>query len=315
MSNIKPGSHKLRIFFSILIIGLVAFYITRVFSFNITEVVTLLRKISPASIIISTILALGHFYLRAISWSYLISAFGIKTNIYTRIRYWFFGEITRYIPGKVWSFASRGYFLKEAGASREKVIIITALDIFLLFSITTLLSLPSIIQNIHLFIFNKNNLLFTAGVFIVISLLAFFFLKKFKNKFLEIIGNLKKSKPSTKKLAISIVLLLFSWVFFGALIIYLISIFQPVNPSFKLFSDAIFSWLIGFAGSISPTGLGIREGAIIFLFTPYTTPVVAGLVALSSRLVLVVTEVVNILFLVVLKRLFNTFDQDGRSFK
>jgi hypothetical protein len=67
------------------------------------------------------------------------------------------------------------------------------------------------------------------------------------------------------------------------------------------------SWLIGFLSLITPGGLGVREAALYFMLAPVTATGMAVVLAVWSRIVMLLSESlsVGIVFLVTRKSLRN----------
>lgn len=257
-----------------------SFFISRIIIDNYEQVVLSLYKISPLNVLISAFFYLLYFYMRALSWIFLIKS--LKSD-FTKLRgfeIWFLTESARYIPGNIWSFASRTYLTALKNIPKIKVLFSVGVEIALVILVTLFLSLPVLLS----FIFDNST--FFLIFLIVILVLILFKLKKRASTLFQ--------KIFSKMFLLAICSQVLAWIFFGVGTISLISS-QGVDY-LMVFSSSIFAWLLGYLSFITPMGLGIREASMIVLLGKFISVGEATTVALVSRFLLIILEIVNLFF-------------------
>lgn len=217
-----------------------------------------------------------------------------KTN---SLDIWFFSEATRYIPGNIWSFASRVYLSRNKRLSQKTSFLVVPLEIVIVIIATTLLSSYAIIKNLEKLPANLTIFVLTILVFALV--LGLFLLQKnikaiFTKLFVQELGR--------GAIAIALVLQIVSWSFYSAGTIVLITNFSMVALPL-LFSATLLAWLIGYLSIVTPMGLGVRESAFILLVGSQIGTVQALLAAVLARIVLIVAELANLAFWTSIKKI------------
>ncbi len=257
-----------------------AFFIIKLVVDNYEQVVISFFNISPINIFLSGLFYLLYFYMRALSWIFLIKSLDRSFSKVKGFEIWFLTEAIRYIPGNIWSFASRSYLTIGESIPKIKVLLSVGVEIALLIIVSLFLSLPVLL-----------NFLFENSIFLLIFLvlLLLLVLYKFKKK-----ASILFQKIFSKMFLLSIVTQFLAWIFFGFGTISLISSQGVDYP--MVFSSSILAWLLGYLSFITPMGLGIREASMILLLGKYISLGEATTVALVSRFILIIVEVVNLCF-------------------
>lgn len=299
-----------------IILLVVGVFILRIVLNYSDQIKTSLPLISWQSILFSSIFYLGYFYLRALSWHYILNSLNRRLNFKDSLSSYFLGESTRYIPGNIWSFVSRTYLAGQKGIPKSILLISLAAEVFLVIFITAILSIPALAASSNLVTINPTKLILLLIVFLVI-LTSYFFFKNKIEFFIKELKEFKMTPSSIKALIPAIIFQLLAWFSFGLGTYNLILNFGVGNPTFFI-SIPIFAWLIGYLSFISPMGLGIREGALILLLNTKFDLGQATVIAILSRLVLVLIEVLNVgfwlytrekrRFYILLKNLLNRWD-------
>ena len=155
--------------------------------------------------------------------------------------------------------------------------------------------------------FNK----FFAFSFLGIAILILFFI--FSPLFNFLIYKLskysKKITISQFKMRIWQVLSLFSifilwWFFYGLGLIFIVKALSlNINPIYLIGINTA-SWLLGYLSFLTPSGLGVREVAMVFFLKSKISVALAGSVSIISRLVFVIAELFAFLLVFILN-IFN----------
>ncbi len=246
------------------------------------------------SLIPAVLFFLGYFYLRALSWHTLMKSLGEDVSPKENFAVWFLSEFTRYIPGNVWSFGSRIVLAGDQGVAKKVTAAALSLEIILLIVTTAVLSVPALtmatkLQNWNLLIIIPA---FSAGV-----LAVFLVGKKTLEKRIKALSQITLQKPL---LGIAALYQSVAWICFGLGTFSLLSA-RMADP-LVIVSAVILSWLVGYLSLITPMGLGVREGALIFLVGPLLGVGAAAWLAVFSRLIIILVELINVLLWMVFKQ-------------
>lgn len=288
---------KIKAITAILIITITTFFLVKASLHNYQQIQDNISQISFVKLILSSVLFLSYLYLRALSWRFMALSLGASVSKKDSFSIWFFSEATRYIPGNIWSFISRAYLARQKLFSWNASVLISPIEIIMVLLATLLLSTYALINILEKF--TVSYLINSILVAIFIFYFGYFILKKRFNKLLNILFT---QSFNVKYLLISLSIQILSWILYGLGTTVLISNFY--EKSFILiFSSSVLSWLIGYLSIITPMGLGVRESAFVYLTGQYIGVSHAIFIAILHRLVLIITELVNLIMLMILRRL------------
>ena len=283
---------KLRSYLSRAVLLASVFFIFKIFFNYFGETSSALSSIPFNLILLSALFYLVYFYLRALSWHFIIKSLKGKLKIGESFSVWFLGEATRYIPGNIWSFASRVYLGNKKGVPKTLIFVSLSIEAFLLVTSTFILSIPGIRFSTQAIPVNAKSLLILFIFILAGAFLAFFI----RNKIMKTLKTLQKIPLQTfisPPFLQAFFLHLLSWVFFGVGTYVLMTNLVSSHQIFFI-SLIILSWLLGYLSFITPMGLGVREGVQIALLSPFIGVGSATLIALLSRLIMTVVDVGNV---------------------
>ncbi len=209
---------------------------------------------------------------------------------------WSVSEIKRYIPGNVWSFFGRAILFEQAGVHKNYVgkgLIIEA-ELFVIGSVmVSLLSLPFLLPSQLM----RYSLWFALPVMALI--LAYCNAKSitvpFSGKIKKIITLLLPQFSFTEMLLLAIISTT-ALFFFGLGNYFVISSIVSLDPQllFSLIGIFVLAFVAGYLSIITPAGLGVREGIMIFALIKIISAGAAALSAIFSRIILILSEVIFI---------------------
>jgi glycosyltransferase 2 family protein len=257
-------------------------------------------------------LALGFlgFLLQELSygliWRKVLMRLGARLDFRAALRIYLASEFVRYIPGNVWHVLTRILWVSKYGVSRPiafasmTVELITKLAAGVLIFALSLLFWSDVgaIQTL----LHGTPIVIGLGVALAIGLLVGLH-PRVLNGVMSFGLRLLKRDPVVLTLRYSDILLitlywLVSWAIAGTAFYLLLLSLLPAVPIGALpicIGIYAIAWDVGFVSFITPSGLGFREGAIIGLFAlsiPFVPGTIAGILALFSRLVSTVAELV-----------------------
>lgn len=236
-------------------------------SFSLEDIWSLLLSIGLISI---------GFFLLPMPTLVLLRSVGKEIRFVGSMRIFFFSEVGKYLPGKVWVAVGRVLLYSKIGVRRETAIFILALELVLM--VVTALIFPGRII-VH-YISLRPGLL----AILMCCVLIFFLLVARKRHITA--SKIREYIPifSIPVIIVCISFTLF-WVVLGFAFQHLILFFTHINigpfPAIQIFSG---SWAAGFLAFFMPVGLGVREAFMTELLVPLIGNENAMLIAIMSRI-------------------------------
>lgn len=272
----------LRFIFFIITIGFIALFLIR----NINSVRDLMTSgiFSSFDILEISILLITALIFGGLSWHMILLSLGIKSKWYLIWQNYYESSLMRYVPGLIWSYLGKSFFVHTQGASKNisltAVIVEFLLQVFTGIVIITLLIPLEFIFDDKLITYLINGL----GVIIGVTLLAV----------PVIINGSKKKSPNfqieTKYFFIANLLLYLGWIILGV-------VFKKISSMLLCSLGGPFSiWAYTFAhisGLLAiPTinGIGVREFVLMKCISTYCSEINILLVSLISRTILLFCE-------------------------
>lgn len=281
-----------------------SFFIYKYFLKNYSELSQYKIELNYRDISVSILFIVIVFLLKPFIWKRILYFLGTQLSYRESIEICSFSNLTRYVPGKIWSFLSRIYLTRNKHINKEIVVTSHGVQIIIellvgIFVFLICLPFGLSLRQIEKFLW--------ILIFIPFFLLFLFppFLQRIIN-FGSKILHFKKASINLKFFNLSELLLLnfISWSFFG--IAYFFAIRSLFHISSSLLPVVIgvyaISSVIAFLSFLTPAGLGVREGILSFLLSSYMPTSIAILVSLLARVCMVSTELVRAGVIVIMKR-------------
>jgi uncharacterized membrane protein YbhN (UPF0104 family) len=237
-------------------------------------------------------------------WRAVLARLGSHLGLRTCLRIYLASEFVRYIPGNVWHVLTRILWVGKYGVSRPVAFASMAIELItklaagiLVFSISLLFwqDFGKVGSLLH------GSLLDILGIASIIALFIGLH-PRILNGVLNWALRRMKREPIQLTLRYNDILFITlawcaSWIVAGTAFYILLLALWPAAPLVAwpiCIGIYAIAWDIGFVSFITPSGLGIREAAIVALFAlalPLPTGL-ASIIALLSRLVSTLAEVV-----------------------
>lgn len=255
-------------------------------------------QIPPFSDIHWPLFLLGTFFLllfylvRSLVWFLLIKNQTKNLSSLDAIYFLSLGELRRYIPGSILAFISRGVYFKPYGLTSKEIPHLLIQESIIFAASAAFLSIPAFL------FFKKNvpeNIENTILPLLILGLLIggiymYFRMRKLGKNQLFSFANIQ--------IVISAFLTAcLGWIFFGYGNFFIANSLIPLDyyRALYLISFFIFAWLVGFLSFLTPMGLGVREGTIVFFLTRLFSVGVASAIALWLRLATIISELIFLL--------------------
>lgn len=267
-------------------------FIFRVISPNVSLVWKDILSVNVPLLITGVILFQFFYFLRAYSWQQMLKEKGYNLKFIESAFYWELSEIKRFTPGNIWSFLARTFSFEKKGVLKKDVLYLIGVEIQLVIVSSLIVSLISIPFLLNLLKnFQYSNLVLGLSILLVFGLSTLFIVGNKIKKF-SIFPNF--SIQTNFNLLFYYVLSMFifgiSSYLLGTSFIYL-----NLSNILTFSSIFVFALIVGYLSLITPMGLGVREGVVLFSLAPSIGLAFAGVVSITTRIFLILSEILFLL--------------------
>jgi uncharacterized membrane protein YbhN (UPF0104 family) len=240
-------------------------------------------SIQPELLILSLLAIVIIFFLDAYGWHLILRTLGVEIPVSRSITIWLTSSLSRYIPGVVWSYASRVSLAKNEGIGAALSGLSLYLETFLLMASSLAVGLPPLLMAAGLPINPISALLLLIGFGLLLHPSVISRLKLLPGKAGKLFSGLQ---PPALRLMLALYLyyILF-WVLFGAAFLcFVLSLYPlPYENWIPVGASIAMGFFAGFIFVIFPGGIGVRESALYLLLSPLLPTTVNVLVVVGSR--------------------------------
>ena len=270
----------------LIIIGLIFYYISIFFAENFYEVQQLDIHFNYVSLLLSFLFVGLHIFNNSLIWQFITKKNNCHVSLEKGIVFWLYAELGKFVPGKIFLLASKIYLYNKEGKSKIGV----TLSFFLEITCTMLASA-------FIFVFS---LLFVSidmveNFYFYICLLIMLFFVIINPTILEFISNycLRILKRDEIKLEITYKNILYITGFYTAnFFVQGIGLFFLINSIYEMsFSNIIFvtaaisvAGMLGVLSLFAPSGIGVREGVLIFALKHIIPNSISVIISLVARI-------------------------------
>ena len=268
------------------IVIVVLTYISSVISSNWDELSDSMTQANRGWLALHASAVLSYFALLPVMWGRVLRAIGISAPPRLIITSGYLPSLGKYVPGKIWSAASRAVLLNKYGeVPRTQAITATLLHY--------LFELGGAAPFLLVYAWLVPSPLISMGTIAPIVLPAIF-LAAFPGASLRLVSAIfsrfgRAIKPSIIRVPFTpgvYSLFVLQWAIYASSGIALCQAFSYFDGLTAIGIGCAFvaSWLIGFISLLTPGGIGVREGAMIVLLTPLVGSSTAALVSVLARI-------------------------------
>jgi len=261
---------------------------------------------------LSTLIFAFSYFIQIWAWYLITLKLGIALSPSETLKSWFYSQLGKYLPGKIWLLVGRFYFYESKGKSKKNISVALYLEMVTMIAAAGLIFLAALFvyREIWLFSFWR-----PSYWLMLLSLLGLLFLHP---RFLQNISNwiLRRFKKEPLSLSISyldILWILFicvvSWIVGGVGFYLFVDSFYPVTSQHILFLTAALaaSSMLGLVAIFAPSGLGVREGALVYLLSFVMATPIAVIISILTRIWMTLIEIglIGVIYL------FRKFQRQG----
>ena len=247
-------------------------------------------------LLLSTLIFALSYFIQVWAWYLITLRLEVAVSPSETLESWFYSQLGKYLPGKIWLLLSRFYFYESKGKSKKNI------SVALYFEIVTMIAAAGLIFLAALFVYREIWLFYfwrQSGWLVVLFLLGLLSLHpRFLQKILNwILGQFKKEPFS---LSISypdvlwiLLVCILSWIVGGIGFYLFIDSVYPVASQYILFLTGALaaSSMLGLIAIFAPSGLGVREGALVYLLSFVMATPVAVIVSILTRIWMTLIEI------------------------
>jgi len=228
-------------------------------------------------------------------WRWLLGRLGGLLGLAQAWRIWWLSNIIRYIPGNVWQYLGMVYLCQEAGIGRVQTL--TSVVLHQAVSVGAGLAVAGVYFLLTWDVALGARLLpFLAILPVALFLLQPRVFGRAINALLVRLGRppIQFALTSRDLLALFVTHVI-SWLLYGVGFYLFARAAYPVGLSELPRLGAAFAaaYVIGFLSLLTPSGLGVREGVLIYLLSLSLPLPVATVLAVASRLWLIAGELAS----------------------
>ena len=267
---------------------------------------------APMWILSSLVVGLASLVGIATVWGMALKVVGIPVPVRTALRWFFVGELGKYVPGGVWAVVGRAEVSVRGGAGRTQAYSAVALSLLLTYlagAIVALALLPSQGQAL-------SGQLWPLWLVLFVAMGAVAVHPRVMRMGFALSGRLFRRSipfepPPWRTSLQMVILLLPCWIGIG-LSVWMIAtgLGAEVNLLEIIFAG-VLAWVVGFLVVPAPSGLGVREGVFVLAVSSLSSGMAAA-VAILARVVFVVADLVGAILAVIIDRSPAEQGGDGR---
>jgi uncharacterized membrane protein YbhN (UPF0104 family) len=247
-------------------------------------------------LLLSTLLFAFSYFIQIWAWYLITLKLKIALSPSETLKTWFYSQLGKYLPGKIWLLLGRFYYYESRGKSKESI------SVSLYFETVTVMIAGGIIFLAALVSFQETRAFYSGKQLwwlVPVFILAFAsvhpqVLQKTIN---WVLIHFRREPISLSISYLDILWILFvcivSWVIGGIGFYLFVDSIYPVSPQYILFLTGALaiSSTLGLIAIFAPSGLGVREGALVYLLSFIMTTPVAVVISVLTRIWMTLIEI------------------------
>lgn len=250
----------------------------------------------PWPLMVSTLIFALSYFIQLWAWHLITVKLGIGLPFAETSEAWFTSQLGKYIPGKVWLFLGRLYLYQSRGKPKKLI------TVALYFETITILTAALFLSSVPLVAIEGTRppqVEPVMGWLVGLSVLSLIllhprWLEKILNRALVRLGR----EPFTYSLLyrdvlVIVLVCLLAWLVGGAGFYLFVDAVYPVAPKYFFFLTGAlaFSSILGLIALVAPSGLGVREGALVYCLSFIMPPPVGVIISILTRVWMTLIEI------------------------
>lgn len=259
-----------------------------------SEVRQTLRNADPAPLIASVPIGLASFVLIGLGWQRCLQVLGAPTQTGPALRWYYVGQLGKYIPGGIWPIVGRGELARRGGVPAKIGYSAAMLSLAVTYIAAAAVTFVTLVGG---GLGDSDPRWLWLALLVPAGLAALH--PAVLGRLVGMVERLTKRSLDLPlpRLGVSIGLVVWhipAWLGIG-LATWLVALgFDPNTPDLvNIMFASTLSWLVGFLVVAAPGGIGVREGVFLATATSLSTSGVVVAVTVVSRLLFVLVDLVS----------------------
>ncbi len=247
-------------------------------------------------LILSTLMFVFSYFIQVWAWYLITLKLNIAVSFRETLESWFYSQLGKYLPGKVWLLLGRFYFYESKGKSKK------AISVALYLETVTIIVAAGLMFLAALIFFKEVRLFYTGEQHLWPVLLFILGCVSLHPRVLQKILNGTLALFKREPISVSISYLNILWILSVCIISWIVGGFgfylfvdsvYSVTPQYILFLTGALaiSSTLGLLAIFAPSGLGVREGALVYLLSFMMATPVAVIISVLTRIWMTLIEI------------------------
>ena len=295
LTDEKPRTRYLRIL-QWVIVGAIFVFLGKMVWDNWNQVKGAAFTFEILPLVLSTLIFAFSYFIQIWAWYLITLKLKIGISPSETMKSWFYSQLGKYLPGKVWVLLGRYYFYESKGKSRGRITIALYLEV-----VTILLAAGFLTVIGTVSLKEANPFRSSMEIWWMFPLLLLVFLSiypKFLQKILNWILLLFRKEPvilsiSYRDISWILLVCILSWTIGGiGFWIFVDSIFAIPSQHILFLTGALaLSSTLGLIALFAPSGLGVREGVLVYLLSYLMPGGIAVIISVLTRIWMTLIEI------------------------
>jgi uncharacterized membrane protein YbhN (UPF0104 family) len=250
----------------------------------------------PLPFILSTLIFACSYFIQVWAWFLITFKLGIAISPSETVERWFYSQMGKYLPGKVWLLLGRLYFYESKGKSRKTITLALYLETATSVMAAGLLFLVALILLDEGVPFYSGEQIFYLIPFFLLAFLSLH--PRLLQKIFNWILLQFKREPISLSLSYRDILWILcvsilAWLVGGiGFYLFIHSVFPvSIHQILFLIGALALSSILGLVALFAPSGLGVREGALVYLLSFVMPGAVAVILSVLTRIWMTLIEI------------------------
>jgi len=250
-----------------------------------------MSRLSPAAVLLAGAFVLVATVFTMLAWRELLADLGSPLPVAPAARIFFLSQLGKYLPGSLWPVVAQ----VELGRDHQVPARRSATAAVLIFAVT--LATALVIAALTLPFSTPGALRRYGWAFAAVPLLVVLLHPRVLTPLLARAFRLARREPPEESLTLRGIaraagFAVAAWVGYGMQVMVLVRDLGGTGPAASVGAVGAFAlaWAVGFLVVVIPAGAGVREAALVVALSPALPAAGALLVALASRLLLIMAD-------------------------
>jgi len=252
--------------------------------------------LQPFPLVLSSLIFAFSYFIQIWAWYLITLKLKIALSPSETLKTWFYSQLGKYLPGKIWLLLGRIYYYQSRGKSKKSV------SVALYFEMVTVIIAGGIIFLAALVLFRETRSFYSGKQ--LLWLVPFFIVAfasahpRVLQKIMNSVLILFRREPISLSVSYGdilwiVIVCIVAWVIGGIGFYLFVDSIYPVAPQYILFLTGALaiSSTLGLIVIFAPSGLGVREGVLVYLLSFMMATPTAVIISILTRIWMTLIEI------------------------